>query len=140
MCLNTLTKVYETPDPTEREGWKLLERSWCGLTTPFKMYRVKQGEWNVAFIDYPITAISGERYQCGFHVFATKEAAEWALEWLRKDASDCDEQLYDHTKVVKVKVRNVTAEGPDATSIQSEWIEANLHTLVAKEMWVDETV
>lgn len=126
MCLDTITKRYEQPDPTVRKaykvfspneptGYKFLFYSHTGVF--FTNWAreidgvVPTGEWITAV--HRDAWLSG--YECGFHAY-TKIA----------DARILAGDIRTGLAVVEVELRNMEAEGE----------ENGLPVLVAREMFV----
>jgi len=66
-----------------------------------------------------------EEYTSGFHVFATREIARKAMKF-----------FHGNLQVVKVKVRNVTAEGFDGSDRSASFLALRARTLVAQEIFI----
>lgn len=73
MCLATITKRYETPDPSVRQAYKIMGRDGY---SPFQRSKLTT-EWREAISLLVSTGYSmrSECYLSGFHVFPTRKSA-----------------------------------------------------------------
>ena len=154
MCLNTITKKFNPPDPTEREAWKIVTIYETGfdnlkqthIITPFQYTDIHFDVW----MQSPQSTLQkqlvywygelGERppesdteYLVGFHVFVTKEEAIAAKKMFPVPVVCV---YIEHRFVIPVRVRNVTYEGTDASTYDGAYLNAQIKTLVAEEMYV----
>ena len=137
MCLYTITKRFNPPDPKVRKGWKFVEEGKDGqLHGIFQCGHGYSTEWQVRRGSmYPLKTNGDvrEEYDTGFHVFPTREDARKAKRALMSRGW---ELLSTHSTVrlVKVEVRDVTCEGIDGTTSEGYYVEAEVRTLVAHSM------
>lgn len=143
MCLNLIQKQFNPPDPKVRRGWKYI------IVAPFtgkfrSIYRngvTYSTEWMTAETWATIKAQNDNsysysdrpKYQAGFHVFATREDARKARRILLQNTTGVTAKT-PNIKLVKVEVKDVTAEGTDATTTSQEYFDAKIKTLVANQM------
>lgn len=136
MCLNTVTKRFSPPDQAERDAWKIMHKTASGrLKTLFRLRDCPTDEWLTANLSAApvITHDASCEYKPGFHVFAARDGAEAALRLFLEEDYD---EVYANGVITKVKVRGVMCEGTDASTFYRPYLEANLLTFVAKEMFV----
>jgi hypothetical protein len=144
MCLTTITQTFNPPDPKVRTGWRFVEKRdgrfyppYYGNGRPYAdgwaeadvQVSVRTNPQNVYWDDRPT-------YTSGFHVFPSREEARKAKRILKGHNYGVMHRLLNEGRLalVKVEVRNVTYEGIDGTSTDSDYMAANIKTLVAKEM------
>lgn len=97
MCLNKVTKKFDTPVPL-RDGYKVVNRK--NRTVVYLTLLTKR--WLKASPRYGSNNLysnQGDSYEIGFHIFSTK-----------KDATRFSKQV-SNSKVVKVEGREIVTEG-----------------------------
>jgi hypothetical protein len=141
MCLNNITKRYEPADPKVRKAWKYVKVESDGTFVSIFQGYFYSTEWKKSYCNYTISCTNDkakshhmrEQYIPGFHVFPTREEARKAKSLIDNN----DGGSFSHAegiRLAQVEVRGVTVEGTDATSSESSYLDANIKTLVAKEM------
>ena len=148
MCLNTITKAFNPPDPKVRTGWKYVEKTSGGRLVPAyknRSYRAAYTtDWQTAFEEdvstnqLTVGYDMRPKYTSGFHVFPTREEARKAKRILLKSCYGygvmarlaADGKL----KLIKVEVKDVTYEGIDGTNSDAAYLDAKIKTLVAKQI------
>jgi len=123
MCLNTITKRYDPPDPTEKEGYKVGMIVDGMFVTEYDNRYYEFNKWYEASPSKS-TRLSGvvqdgilnggdTKYPVGFHILPTIEDAQNYKNWIGTPCSikDSIDRYYHPTKAVKVKYKNAVAEG-----------------------------
>lgn len=120
MCLYSVRKTFDPPDPKERVAWKILEVNQKDktLSTPFKDFKIRPNAWMYSTYNYSLFTELNEciPYKAGFHVYVTREDAREALAAFNEKAPRASRQRRQYWKVFKVMVADVTSEGTDGTS------------------------
>ncbi len=106
MCLSAITERYDPPLAEEQIAWKVV---W-GPQTAVMATPLPRGRW--IFKDKIVAELtaesSGANYISGFHCWTSREVAVRVAErW------NTHRPLFDKYSVVKVKIRGVTAKGPN---------------------------
>lgn len=146
MCLKSITKKYETPDPLERDAWKIFEiRTEKGLwhqkkiTTPYMGTLIELDKWLEAeqaeCFYYPNW--DNQTYKSGFHCFSTEDAALKAIGlsgWPIRSSKGIKTGNWFTVVVVKIRIKDVTYEGFDGTG--DDFLPYDIPNIVANKMYI----
>lgn len=146
MCLATVSKRFDPPDPKVRRAWKIVQgnkddpKRFTSVFNSF-LYTPKWAErettsWAPEGIKLfrHVSYTAADFYPCGFHCFFTKREAQRALKYLRYEMDGGhSKKHYSQCRIVPVLVKGVYVEGIDATDGE-KFVALGLRTLVAQ--WI----
>lgn len=135
MCLNSITKTYDPPDPTIRKAWKMVRIEDGEFYSPYQNSSKLTNAWASASKEQVNIWGTDQRYLAGFHVFPDEQTARKAFEILVGQHGIMRDLVETGSaKIVPVEVRGVMYEGQDGTSTYDDYYSANLLCLVAEEI------
>jgi hypothetical protein len=131
MCLLTIDKRFDPPDPKERTAYKSVLVQSDGILTPYTNDKIQYNTWTKAVFQSKWSQNNGkdeitihrtkETYPTGFHVYATKQSA--------------NRYKFEYDTVIKVKIRNIVCYGQDGT-IRTTLGKRQPRVLVAQEIYI----
>lgn len=108
MCLDTITKRFDTPDPEEKIGYKIVKKAgieYCGYFHTNGISYIKGIQYEA--IKYKLESLWGHPYDSGFHVYTDAQEATRAFY--------NEYEGYTTKFLVKVAYSDVTCTGTQDT-------------------------